>query len=101
MRRSPRESAHSISASRGSCHFIFAPRRARNFSFRYESFRSRISMPSNGAHWNGVQDFGTKEPTATLTFLRPCLRPCARMPATSVTSSSRSAEVSVGRPIIV
>ena len=27
MRRSPRERVHSISASRGSCHFIFAPRR--------------------------------------------------------------------------
>ena len=35
MRRSPRESAHSISASRGSCHFIFAPRTLRNRSLRY------------------------------------------------------------------
>ncbi len=31
----------------------------------------------------------------------PCFRPCARMSLTSVTSSSRSGSVSVGRPIIV
>ena len=90
MRRSPRESTHSISASRGSCHLSFAPRTLRNRSFRYASLRSRTSTPSKGAHWKGVHDFGTNDPIETLTSLRPWRRPCLRMSETRVTSSSRS-----------